>query len=121
MSLAAIAIMVAGFAKSYFLRSYFPNPQPLPLTTRIHGAAFTAWVVLLLVQSTLVASHRTDVHRKLGWIGAALAAFMCVIAVKTALMAVHAAVVCCNAEPQEADAVGDARDSGRRLARLLVG
>lgn len=64
----------------------------------MHGAAFTAWVLLLLTQSTLVAAHRTDIHRKLGWIGAALAVFMAGIAVRTALVAVHAAVVCCNAD-----------------------
>lgn len=97
MSLMVIAITVGGFAKSYYLGSYFHAPA-LPLTTRIHGAAFTAWVIFFLAQTMLVASHRTDVHRKLGWIGAALAAFMCVIAIKTAIMAVHAAVVCCNAE-----------------------
>jgi hypothetical protein len=97
MSLVVIAIAFAGFAKSYYLGAYFHAPA-LPLITKIHGAAFTAWVSLLLVQSTLVASHRTDMHRKLGWIGAALAAFMCVITIKTAIIAVHAAVVCCNAE-----------------------
>ncbi len=97
MAVAVIAITFAGFAKSYYLGSYFHAPA-LSLTTRVHGAAFTAWVALLLAQSTLVAVRRTDIHRTLGWIGAALGAFMCVIAVKTALMAVHAAVVCCNAE-----------------------
>lgn len=97
MSVVVIAITFAGFAKSYYLGSYFHAPA-LPLTTKVHGAAFTAWVALLLMQSTLVASGRTEIHRKLGWIGAALAAFMCVIAIETAIMAVHAAVVCCNAE-----------------------
>ena len=98
MSVAVIAMTFAGFAKTWFLRPYFENPQALPLTTRLHGAAFTAWVLLLLVQTTLVAAHRTDIHRKLGWIGAGLASFMVVIAVWTAITAVHAAVVCCDAE-----------------------
>lgn len=97
MSVVVIAIVFAGFAKTWFLRSYFVNPQPLPLTTIAHGIAFTAWVLLLLVQTTLVAAHRTDIHRKLGWVGAGLAAFMVAIAAKTAVMAVHAAVVCCDA------------------------
>jgi hypothetical protein len=96
MSIAAIAIMFAGFAKTWFLRSYF-HPEPLTLTVKLHGAAFTAWVLLLLVQTTLVSTRRTDIHRKLGWIGAALAAFMVVIAVDAGVIAVHAAVVCCNA------------------------
>ncbi len=97
MSVAAIAIMFAGFAKTYFLRTYF-HPEPLTLTVKLHGAAFTAWVVLLLVQTTLVSAHRTDIHRKLGWIGTALALFMAGIAIRTAVVSVHAAVLCCNAD-----------------------
>jgi hypothetical protein len=97
MSLAALAIMFAGFAKTWFLRSHF-HPEPLTLTVRLHGAAFTAWVLLLLVQTTLVSARRTDIHRKLGWIGTGLAAFMMVIALDAAVIAVHAAVVCCNAD-----------------------
>jgi hypothetical protein len=96
-AVAGIAIMFAGFAKTYFLRSYF-HPEPLSITVKLHGAAFTAWVLLLLVQTTLVSARRVDIHRKLGWFGAGLAAFMVVIAMRAALIAVHAAVVCCNAE-----------------------
>jgi len=98
MSIAVIAITVFGFGKTWFLRPYFTNPQPLVTSVRVHGAAFTAWVLLLLAQTTLVAAHRTDIHRKLGWMGAALAVFMAGIAIKAALYAVHRDVVCCNAE-----------------------
>jgi len=97
MSIAIIAMTFAGFAKTYFLASYF-NAPVIPLTTRLHGAAFTAWVLLLLAQTLLVAAHRTDIHRKLGWVGAALAVFMVGIAIRTAIMSVHAAVVCCDAQ-----------------------
>jgi hypothetical protein len=96
MSIASIAIAFAGFAKTYFLRPYF-HPEQLSLTVHLHGAAFTAWVLLLLVQTTLVSAGRVDIHRKLGWLGTGLAAFMVVIAMRAALIAVHAAVVCCDA------------------------
>jgi len=92
-----IAVMFAGFAKTYFLRSSY-HPEPLSITLKLHGAAFTAWVLLLLVQTTLVSARRVDIHRKLGWLGAGLAAFMVVIAMRAAVIAVHAAVLCCNAE-----------------------
>jgi len=101
MSLVAIAVMFAGFARTYFLRPYF-HPEHLSLTLRIHGAAFTAWLVLLLVQTTLVLTRRTDIHRALGWVGAALAAFMIGIALDAAVIAVHQAVVCCNADAARA-------------------
>lgn len=96
MSVAAIAIMFAGFARTYFLRPYF-HPEHLSLTVQLHGAAFTAWVLLLLAQTTLVSARRVDVHRTLGWLGAGLAAFMIVIALDAGVIAVHAAVVCCDA------------------------
>ena len=97
MALAAIATAFFGFARTYFLRSHFQT-QPLPALLKIHGAIFTAWLVLFLAQTTLVAARRIDIHRKLGWIGAALAACMIVVTLKAAVDAVHAAVVCCDAD-----------------------
>ena len=97
MAVTAIATTFFGFARTYFLRSHFQT-QPLPTLLKIHGAIFTGWIVLFLAQTTLVAVRRTDIHRKLGWIGAALAALMIVVTLKAAVIAVHAAVVCCNAD-----------------------
>jgi hypothetical protein len=97
MALAAIATAFFGFARTYFLRSYFQT-QPLPALLEVHGAIFTAWLVLFLAQTTLVATRRTDIHRKLGWVGAALAALMVIVTFKAAVIAVHAAVVCCDAD-----------------------
>jgi hypothetical protein len=97
MAAAAIATAFFGFARTYFLRSHFQTTTLAPLVT-VHGAAFTAWVVLFLVQTTFVSVRRTDVHRKIGWAGAALAAFMCVLTLRVAVEVVHAAVVCCNAD-----------------------
>jgi hypothetical protein len=71
MSLAAVATTFFGFARTYFLRSHFQT-QPLPTLLKIHGAIFTGWIVLFLAQTTFVAARRTDIHRKLGWVGAVL-------------------------------------------------
>jgi len=49
--------------------------------------AFTAWLVLLVVQPALVAAHRTDLHRKLGWLGAGLAVAMVALGTFGALVA----------------------------------
>jgi len=97
MAAVAIATTFFGFARTYFLRSYFQT-QPLPTLVTIHGAIFTAWILLFLAQTTLVAARRTDLHRTLGWGGAALAALMVAVTLKAAVNAVHAAVVCCNAD-----------------------
>jgi hypothetical protein len=88
MALAMLAAVLVGFARSFFLRPLFPDwPSPAEPIFYVHGAAFTAWIVLLLVQTTLVGVGRTDIHRRLGWSGAALAAVMIVLGVAGALVA----------------------------------
>ena len=68
----ALALVFAGFARTYYLRSAFDGP-PLTLLLYVHGAVMTSWFVLFMVQARLVARGRTDVHRRLGMFGALLA------------------------------------------------
>ncbi|MBL9095632.1 MAG: hypothetical protein JNK07_01790, partial [Alphaproteobacteria bacterium] len=53
----------------------------------MHGAVFTLWIALLLVQTRLAAGGRITMHRRLGALGALLAAVMTVVGVATALAA----------------------------------
>ncbi len=85
MAIAVVAAVFAGFAPTYYLRPRYQS-TPLPLYLHIHGFAFTAWVVLFIAQTTLVAARRIDVHRRLGWAGAALAALMVVAAITAAIL-----------------------------------
>jgi len=66
---------VVGFGPTYFFKPVHPSP-PLPLLLHVHGLVFTAWLVLLIVQSGLVRADRVDVHKRLGIFGAVLAAGM---------------------------------------------
>jgi len=66
-----LALNLVGFAPSYFLRGYFGAPE-LPLRTHIHGAIFTSWFVLFVVQTSLVSRRRAALHRRLGAIGVVL-------------------------------------------------
>lgn len=82
---AALAVTVfGGFASSYYLPLFMGGPRTtfsggaFNLLVHLHGALFTAWVVLFVVQTSLVARHRVALHRRLGVIGAALAATMVV-------------------------------------------
>ena len=75
MSVLLTAAMVVGFAHTYFLAGVFQAKLPGAII-HIHGAVFTAWFVLLLVQSALASSGRIDIHRKLGVAGIAIAAAM---------------------------------------------
>src|SRR6266545_6194031 len=82
----AAALVYAGFARTFFLRPYFAfADQPLPMLRVVHGIIFTTWFVLLLVQTSLVAAGRTDLHRRLGIAGIALAALMVVVGALTAV------------------------------------
>ena len=58
MALVSLLTMLVGFAPTYFLR----NTDLPPLTSfyHLHGLVFTAWILLFLAQTALVAAHRTD-------------------------------------------------------------
>lgn len=73
-----MAIVFAGFARSYFLRPLFFH-DPLPLLLHIHGAVMFAWFVLFLVQTCLIETHRVVLHRKLGIFGVVLAMAMVIL------------------------------------------
>jgi hypothetical protein len=88
---AVLALIVfAGFSSSYYLRFLDTGPQvtfsgqPFTKLVHLHGALFTAWVLLFVVQTALVAGRRVNVHRRLGAAGAALAAAMIVVGLVTA-------------------------------------
>jgi hypothetical protein len=83
-SVAFLVTAFAAFAPSYYLKSITHAPALRPLL-HLHGAVFSAWLVLLFAQSTLVAAHRVDVHRRLGVAGALLAALMVPLGMTTAV------------------------------------
>jgi hypothetical protein len=85
MAMAAAVAVFVGFAPTYYLRPYFQTTSLAPIL-RLHGLVFTAWILLLLTQTSLVAAHRTDLHRRLGFAGAALAGLMVAIGLTTAIV-----------------------------------
>jgi hypothetical protein len=80
------AIVFVGFAPTFYLRPAF-RPEPLPAVFAIHGTVFTAWIVLLVVQTALISARRTAVHRKLGVVGGGLAALMLIVGYMAAVTA----------------------------------
>ncbi len=88
MALALFVTVWIGFSRSFFMRPLFPDwISPTEPVVYAHGALFTAWFVLLIVQPSLVAAGRTDLHRVLGRFGVALAAAMVIFGTWTALTA----------------------------------
>jgi len=75
MAVAFLITAIVGFGPTYFFKPVHPSP-PLPALLHVHGLVFTAWLVLLIVQSGLVRANRVDLHKRLGIFGAVLAALM---------------------------------------------
>jgi hypothetical protein len=87
-AIAAALVVLVGFSRTYFLRPYFET-APLDTAFHVHGLVFSAWIALFVTQTSLVANRRIDVHRKLGWVGACLAAVMVVAALNAAVHGAH--------------------------------
>jgi hypothetical protein len=68
MALVMMATVFVGFAHTYYLAGLFRAPLPSPII-HIHGAVFSCWILLLVVQTSLVSSGRVDIHRRLGLAG----------------------------------------------------
>lgn len=87
-ALVILATVLVGFGRSFFLRPLFPDwPSPPEPIFYVHGAVFTAWIVLLVTQVSLVAGGRTELHRRIGPFGAVLAIAMVVLGTLGALIA----------------------------------
>jgi hypothetical protein len=78
MAFLCAAIVIIGFAPTYYLKGAFAG-RPLSPLLHVHGAIFSSWIILFVVQTTLVASRRTDIHRKLGVAGGVIATAMLVV------------------------------------------
>jgi hypothetical protein len=88
MSVAVIATILRGFARSYFLRNrYFPTP--LAPIAKVHGAIFLSWTALFFLQTVLVARRRTHLHRRLGVAGAVLAVAMVIAGTAIAVVSLR--------------------------------
>jgi hypothetical protein len=80
-----------GFSPTYYTKvlGHVPmrtlNGGPMTALVHTHAVLFTSWVLLFIVQTALVAQHRVVIHRRLGILGALLAASMVVVATLAAI------------------------------------
>ena len=82
----ALVIVVAvfvGFARTYYLAGVFRAPLP-NLLVHIHGAVFSAWVLLMLAQVSLVSVGQVGMHRRLGLVGCGVACAMVILGLMVA-------------------------------------
>ena len=83
MTLLLVAVVAIGFAPTYYLAGVFRAPLPSRIV-HVHGAVFSTWMILLIVQTGLISAKRVGWHRKLGVAGFLLACGMVVTVILTA-------------------------------------
>jgi hypothetical protein len=81
------AIVVLGFARTYYLKGMFDAPPLAGTLVHLHGIVMTMWVGLFVVQVGLAARRRVRLHQRLGIFGAGLAALVAAVGVATAISA----------------------------------
>lgn len=78
MAVVVLVSVVVGFSQTYFV-------APLPnLIVKIHAAVFALWILLLIIQTSLVAASRVNVHRRFGLLGFGLACLVVIFGVLVA-------------------------------------
>lgn len=73
MAVALLVLTLVGFSPTYFLRP-LTGRDPLPWRFHLHAVLNLTWLVLVVIQTQLVARKRTDLHRRIGLLGIAAAA-----------------------------------------------
>ncbi len=89
MAAAMMLVVFAGFARTFYLSSWLEPGRSATSDSvfYVHGTVFTAWIVFLIVQPTLIAAGHIRLHRKLGWLGGAVAAAVVITGVHAGLVA----------------------------------
>ena len=87
MSLAMAAVILGGFSST--VPGDFTGKRGLPLLLHVHGGVFTLWVILFVAQPAFIARGSVALHRKIGWLGAAIAAAMLVMGIAATLYSIR--------------------------------
>lgn len=88
LTLTFLAIALAGFSTTFFFplaRGTFTAPP----VVYVHGVLVFGWLLLFIAQAVMVRSRRMPLHRRAGWVGAALAAGIVVSGVAVGAFATH--------------------------------
>jgi hypothetical protein len=64
-----LLVVIAGFSPTLYLKFLFDTFE-VPIYLQVHGAVITLWFLWLVSQTSLIAIHRVDLHRRLGKIAA---------------------------------------------------
>ena len=91
MAILLCIIVYVGFSPTYFGAGMLRAPLPSPIL-HYHGAAFTLWMALFLIQTAFISAKRIAWHRTFGTIAFCLPPIMIVLGVIAAIDALHRGV-----------------------------
>lgn len=85
---AMLVVVFLAFSRTFYLRAFFDvtdrsGQSQLPAYIALHGVLLSAWFVLFCVQSWLVVRGDRGTHRRLGWLGAAIAVPLVIVSMLT--------------------------------------
>jgi len=92
MALLLCVCVYIGFSPTYFRAGLLRAPLPSPIL-HIHGAVFTLWMLLFVVQAALISAKRVHWHRSLGTVAFCLPPIMIVLGVIAAIDALRRGVM----------------------------
>ena len=90
--LAIAATVFWGFAPTFYLSHWLQSPPGTPeigLLLSAHGAVFSAWVALMVIQPLLIARRDIPLHRTLGLFGIGIAIAMTLLGNAAAIVAMN--------------------------------
>ncbi|HSU25219.1 MAG TPA: hypothetical protein VLI65_04510, partial [Pyrinomonadaceae bacterium] len=80
-------VVLIGFGRTYYLKTFTGAPPLSSYLVQIHGAIMTMWVALYIAQVYLVRSKQIRVHQTLGFAGIGLAVLVVISGFFTAIAA----------------------------------
>lgn len=88
-AIALMLVVFAGFARTFYLRTWFDVP-PLTLLMHLHGLVFSAWLATFVIQTRLIAANNVQAHMRLGIAGLVIAALVVIVGLATVFMSASA-------------------------------
>src|SRR6202034_844917 len=80
-----------GFSPSYFQAGMVRAPLPSPIL-HVHGAVFTLWMLLFVVQATHISARRCKWHRSFMIVAFCFPPIRIVLCLMAAIVALHRGV-----------------------------
>lgn len=104
MAILLCVVVFIGFSPTYFRAGMLRAPLPSPIL-HVHGAVFTLWMMIYVVQSAFISARRVNWHRSFGTVAFCLPPIMIVLGVVAAIDALHRGVSIGTLDPAESLAI----------------